>query len=155
MKTITTQVIIKKFTFLACIFILTAVSNVSGATPGDLFIQSADTNVNPSEPAADVIYASLAATATEKSVFINWNTASETNNNYFEVERSLDMSSFKTVALVMDGFASEGTGKRYGFKEDAGDVRKGKVVYYRLKQIDKDGVINYSPVMKVQLTNCL
>jgi hypothetical protein len=100
-----------------------------------------------------VEYASLAATATEKSVFINWVTASEQNNSHFEVERSTDMKAFKTVAMVLDGFATTGSisGKTYKFKEDAGDVKKGKTVYYRLKQVDNDNHVHYSTVMAVQM----
>lgn len=97
-------------------------------------------------------YASLTASATEKAVFINWVTASEQNNSHFEVERSLDMKIFKTVAMVLDGFAATGTtGKTYKFKEDAGAVRNGKTVYYRLKQIDTDNKVHYSTVMAVQM----
>jgi hypothetical protein len=98
-------------------------------------------------------YASLAATATENSVFISWVTASEQNNSHFEVERSTDMKAFKTVAMVLDGFAATGTttGKSYKFKEAAGDLKKGKTVYYRLKQIDNDNQVHYSAVMAVQI----
>jgi hypothetical protein len=98
-------------------------------------------------------YASLAATATQNSVFINWVTVSELNNSHFEVERSTDMKSFKTVAMVLDGFAATGTatGKTYKFKEAAGEVSKGKTVYYRLKQIDTNNQIHYSSVMAVQM----
>jgi hypothetical protein len=60
------------------------------------------------------------------------------------------MKDFKTVAMVLDGFVA-GTGKSYKFKEDAGDVRKGKTVYYRLKQIDTDNQVHYSTVMAVQM----
>src|ERR1700754_1934897 len=61
-----------------------------------------------------VEYASLAATATDNGVMINWVTVSELNNSHFEVERSTDMKSFKTVAMVLDGFAATGTnGKSY------------------------------------------
>lgn len=97
-------------------------------------------------------YASLAATATDNSVFISWVTASEQNNSHFEVERSTDMKVFKTVAMVLDGFSTTGTnGKSYKFKEAAGDVKKGKTVYYRLKQIDNDNQVHYSSVMAVQM----
>lgn len=96
-------------------------------------------------------YASLTAHATEKGVFINWVTVSEQNNSHFEVERSSDMHVYSTVALVLDGFAATGTGKTYKFKEDAGEVKKGKIVYYRLKQIDTDGQAHYSMVMPVKL----
>lgn len=97
-------------------------------------------------------YASLAATATATSVFISWVTVSELNNSHFEVERSTDMKSFKTVAMVLDGFATTGTdGKSYKFKEAAGVVAKGKTVYYRLKQIDTNNQVHYSKVMAVQM----
>jgi hypothetical protein len=97
-------------------------------------------------------YASLAATANQNSVFINWVTVSELNNSHFEVERSTDMKSFKTVAMVLDGFAATGTnGKTYKFKEAAGEVSKGKTVYYRLKQIDNNNQVHYSSVMAVQM----
>ena len=96
----------------------------------------------------------MAATATEKGVFINWDTVSEMNNSHFDVERSTDMISFKTVAIVLDGFAVTGTnGKIYKFKEAAGEVKKGKTVYYRLKQIDINNDIHYSKLMAVQLNS--
>ena len=147
MKTITTKVITKGLTYLVFSLLLLSVDNVFGLTPGEVV----DTNAKNVGPALGVVYASLVASATEKSVTINWKTVSESSSNYFEVERSLDMATFKTVALVLDGFTAEGTGKTYGFKEDAGLVKKGKIVYYRLKQIDKDGTIYYSPILKVEL----
>jgi hypothetical protein len=99
-----------------------------------------------------VEYASLAATATDNGVYINWVTVSELNNSHFEVERSTDMKSFKTVAMVLDGFATTGTnGKSYKFKEATADIKKGKTVYYRLKQIDNDNQVHYSTVMAVQM----
>jgi hypothetical protein len=99
-------------------------------------------------------YASLVATATENSVFISWVTVSEMNNSHFEVERSTDMKSFKTVAIVLDGFTVTGTnGKTYKFKEAAGEVKNGKTVYYRLKQIDINNHIHYSVVMTVQMNS--
>jgi len=97
-------------------------------------------------------YASLAATATNNGVFINWVTVSELNNSHFEVERSTDMKSFKTVAMVLDGFAATGSnGKTYKFKEASAEIKSGKTVYYRLKQIDKDNQVHYSTVMAVQM----
>jgi hypothetical protein len=112
--------------------------------------KASDRNIITGNPGIE--YASLAATATDNSVYINWVTASEQNNSHFEVERSTDMKVFKTVAMVLDGFSATGTtGKSYKFKEASGDVKKGKTVYYRLKQIDNDNQVHYSAVMAVQL----
>jgi hypothetical protein len=97
-------------------------------------------------------YAFLAASATENGVLISWVTVSELNNSHFEVERSTDMKSFKTVAIVLDGFTATGTnGKTYKFKEATSEVKKGKTVYYRLKQIDNNNQVYYSKVMAVQM----
>ncbi len=93
---------------------------------------------------------SLTARVTEKSVYLDWNTSSELNNNYFEVERSVDMNHFKTVAIVLDGFTTTGNGKRYAFKEDIIVVKNNKTAYYRLKQFDVYGNTSYSEVVRVQ-----
>lgn len=147
MKTVTTQVIAKGLILFFFTFSLLSANNVialSGTlVSAKVFALNHTTNGN------GVIYTSLTASANDKTIVINWKTASEVGSDFFEVERSVDMQNFKTVALVLDGFAAEGTGKTYGFKEAAGLVKNGKAVYYRLKQIDKDGTVNYSPVMKV------
>jgi hypothetical protein len=137
-------------------FTLTVNRLLTAAFTFTLLIVASNTNasVKYTTPVnAGIEYASLAATATDNSVFINWVTASEQNNSHFEVERSTDMKDFKTVAMVLDGFAATGTstGKSYKFKEAAGDVKKGKTVYYRLKQVDNDNHIHYSKVMAVQM----
>lgn len=97
-----------------------------------------------------VVYQSISVNKTDKSITLDWNTASEYRNSYFEVERSTNNIDFKTVALVLDGFATEGTGKKYAFKEAASVAKDGKTVYYRLKQFDEYGNVTYSTVVKVQ-----
>ena len=102
------------------------------------------------EPVGNVVYQSIIVTKTDKSIILDWNTVSEFRNSYFEVERSLNTTEFKTVALVLDGFTTEGTGKKYAFKENVAVVKNGQVAYYRLKQFDEYGNISYSAVVKVQ-----
>jgi hypothetical protein len=101
------------------------------------------------EPASHVVYQSIIVTITEKSIILDWNTSSELNNSYFEVERSSNPTDFKTIALVLDGFTTEGSGKKYAFKENASVVKNGHVSYYRLKQFDAYGNVSYSAVVKV------
>lgn len=141
MKTFTSSLLVNRL--LTSLFTLALLTFAGNAIASD----NTPATYNPG-----IEYASLAATATDNSVFINWVTASEKNNSHFEVERSTDMKVFKTVAMVLDGFATTGTtGKSYKFKEAAGDVKKGKTVYYRLKQIDTDNQVHYSAVMAVQM----
>ena len=144
MKTFTSSLSVNRL--LSSAFTLALVIFAANA---NAFIKYTPVNISGIE------YASLVASANENSVFINWATASEQNNSHFEVERSTDMKAFKTVAMVLDGFATTGTttGKTYKFKEASGDIKKGKTVYYRLKQIDNDYQVHYSAVMAVQMNS--
>jgi len=145
MKANITPSIAQKSGLLVIVTLFAAIS-VSGLAPLTIEHQLTATP----GPVKSVVYESVSAKTTAKSVLLNWNTVSEFNNSHFEVERSADMINFKTVALVLDGFATEGTGKRYAYKEDIAVVKNGQVAYYRLKQFDAYGNISYSPVVKVK-----
>jgi hypothetical protein len=145
MKTNFNQLIAKKSALVLIATLFTAFS-VSALAP---LSTEGQLNEVP-QPLESVVYQAIKVTITGKSVILDWNTASELRNNYFEVERSSNMNDFKTVALVLDGFDTEGTGKRYAFKEDVSVSKSAKVTYYRLKQFDAAGNISYSPVVTVQ-----
>ncbi|WBO83919.1 right-handed parallel beta-helix repeat-containing protein [Hymenobacter yonginensis] len=78
-----------------------------------------------------------------------WSTASEKNNDHFDVERSFDGSRFERIGQVQGrGTTSQTT--NYSFTDvNVGNKRVG-VVYYRLQQVDTDGTTNYSPVRTVR-----
>lgn len=145
MKTNITLSIARKSALLFIITLFTVIS-VSALAP----LTDQDQAMATPGPVKSVVYASVTASTTDKSVVLNWNTVSEFNNNYFEVEKSIDMTNFKTVAVVLDGFSTEGTGKRYAYKENKTSVENGHVTYFRLKQFDAFGNISYSPVVQVQ-----
>ncbi len=98
-----------------------------------------------------VTYTSFDAVVNEKSVLLKWITAQEMNNSHFEVERSFDMNNYTTIGMVLDGFAVNGTGKSYQFKDNAAELQGKTIVYYRLKQIDIDGKATYSKVLAVRM----
>lgn len=75
---------------------------------------------------------------------LNWSTATELNNNGFEIERSIDNKEFITRGFVK-GFGTSTEPHEYAFTEDA---LNGKL-YYRLKQIDYNGDYNYSNVIEI------
>jgi len=151
MKTIT-QLTTRKAALLVTLSLFSVIYT-SGLNPDQALNQSYET-VNPTtETNKAVVYGAFTATVTNKSVCINWETVSENNNNYFEVERSADMQEFKTVAIILDGFSTEGTGKSYAFKEGNDVIKNGQIVYYRLKQFSRDGNVTYSKVIKVQFDN--
>lgn len=72
-------------------------------------------------------------------VDINWSTASEINNDRFEIERSKDGFNWEKIGEVK-GNGTINSNSYYSFK-DNNPYRK--VSYYRLKQIDFDGTTKY------------
>lgn len=84
-----------------------------------------------------------------KSVDLKWSTATETNNMGFDVLRSTDPTdegSWENLGFV-DGSGTSNVPHSYTF-EDANAPQSG-VVYYRLRQIDRDGKTNLSSMVNV------
>jgi hypothetical protein len=86
--------------------------------------------------------------ATSAGVQLSWQTASELHNAYFAIERASerDATTFTELGRVAGG-ATTTHGHHYQFT----DERTGPIVYYRLRQVDTDGKVHYSPVVVVQL----
>ncbi|MEP0368891.1 MAG: T9SS type A sorting domain-containing protein [Cyclobacteriaceae bacterium] len=76
----------------------------------------------------------------EEKVQLKWITASELNNEGFEIQKSLDGENFDEIGFV-DGHGTTTDVHTYTFADhDLADA------YYRLKQIDFDGKYEYSPI---------
>jgi hypothetical protein len=76
-----------------------------------------------------------------------WSTASEINNNYFEVERSNNNENWQSIGMV-NGNGNSNQILNYSFIDEISNTITS---YYRLKQIDFDGNYKYSPVVS---SNC-
>ncbi|MCK7520944.1 MAG: hypothetical protein MZV64_26235 [Ignavibacteriales bacterium] len=74
---------------------------------------------------------------------LKWTTASELNNHGFEVERSLNGIEFYTVAFIQGSRYGTTETKEYSYTDDV-DYKGGEIFFYRLKQVDLDGRVNYS-----------
>ncbi len=81
------------------------------------------------------------------SAYLNWTTASETNNSHFVIERSSNGYSFENVAEV-NGAGNSQHFIQYDFTDHSIPSNL-NVLYYRLKQVDFDGTVAYSPVKLV------
>lgn len=92
----------------------------------------------------------FAAEAEGVNGVLDWGTASENNNSHFEVERSDDGSRWSYVGSVAGNGTVE-SDRDYSYV-DAGIGLEKKVVYYRLKQVDHDGSIDYSAVREVRFS---
>jgi hypothetical protein len=90
---------------------------------------------------------SFAAFANNGIVELNWSTATELNNQGFEVERSEDNISFNKIGFV-PGFGTTTEPKSYSYSDQS--VNNG-TFYYRLKQVDFDGSYEYSDIVEVNL----
>jgi len=88
---------------------------------------------------------SFTASVTETEIILNWITATELNNQGFEIERSYDNNNFEKISFV-PGFGTTTETKNYSYtieKPIAG------IQYYRLKQIDFDGTFEHSNSVEV------
>ena len=85
-----------------------------------------------------------------KTIAVKWETLSETNSDYFLVERSIgeDDNYFESIGQMMAAGNSSDL-NRYTFIDD--NVISGKTNYYRLKQVDRDGQFDYSPIQAISI----
>ncbi|MEH0157251.1 hypothetical protein V6R21_24270 [Limibacter armeniacum] len=87
----------------------------------------------------------FSANFTVDGILLKWATASEVNNDFFEVERSADGANFEVIGKV------EGNGNtQYRIDYEFNDrFPLGGVSYYRLRQQDFNSDFEYSPIVKV------
>ncbi len=85
------------------------------------------------------------ATKTNNQVLLQWLTASETDNDRFEIERSTDAKTYEKIGTVA-GKGNTSQKSKYNFTDAA---PLAGTAYYRLKQVDFDGAFAYSSVIAV------
>jgi hypothetical protein len=93
-----------------------------------------------------VTYTYFNAKKINNDAVLTWETAQETNSNYFEIETSSDGKSFTTLNRLKAA-GNSSTPKSYTYADKniiAGDH------FYRLKQVDIDGKTEYSTVRLVE-----
>jgi hypothetical protein len=84
-----------------------------------------------------------------KQVLLNWQTASETNNDYFEVFKSKDLSYFEKLGTVA-GAGNSNSINVYSFIDENPYTGNN---YYKLKQVDFDGNYSESNIILVKFQN--
>ena len=89
------------------------------------------------------------AAKNNKQVNLFWNTATETNNKGFYIERSADGTNFKTINFVNSKAAHGNSNLNIDYSIT--DALPGTSYnYYRLKQVDIDEKFNYSKILLVR-----
>lgn len=77
---------------------------------------------------------------------LNWSTSQELNNDRFELFRSNDGKDFELAATIA-GAGNSFTPKSYRYQDRV--IVSGNNVFYKLKQIDKDGRFTFSNIIKL------
>ncbi len=91
---------------------------------------------------------SFAATGTKNGMQLKWETATETNNLGFDIERSSDNSVFNKIGFV-SGNGTTTQRSSYTFVDQSSVSGK---QFYRLKQMDFNGKFEYSKVIEANLS---
>lgn len=91
---------------------------------------------------------SFSATANGNYVQLNWSTASELNNQGFEIQRRTESDQDWRIIGFKEGNGTISETQFYSFTDDITLLQKGKVSY-RLKQIDFSGTFSYSDIVDV------
>jgi hypothetical protein len=99
--------------------------------------------------ALPVDFISVDVIAMNEMNIVEWKTASEINNDIFEVERSNDGDIWE-VAGVIPGAGNSSELLNYSFEDHVGGQA---FSFYRVKQTDFDGKFEYSDIVKVKASS--
>jgi len=80
-------------------------------------------------------------------VSLNWSATNENDLKYYVVQKSINGSNWSDLETIMPGASAT----NHYFVTDAG--KNGPVVYYRLRQIQRNGQPLYSKVLKINTGN--
>lgn len=92
---------------------------------------------------------SFDGTCSDGTATLKWQTSQEINSDRFELLRSYDGTHFELATSVKSA-GNSNTIRDYQY-EDRVSGNAGKHVFYKLKQIDKDGQFSFSDVIKLAL----
>lgn len=94
-----------------------------------------------------VEFTSFTAEAWKGEAILRWETASETQNSHFEVQRSLDGQDWESLGQVEGaGYSAEPLSYRFTDAKPLGGTS-----FYRLKQVDFDGSFEYSDMVSIRM----
>lgn len=81
------------------------------------------------------------------TVVLNWQSANEGQTQKYVVEKSTNQNDF----VAVQGVETLGSDQKYSFVDAS--FNAGKHVYYRIKEVLKNGAVNYSNVITLELPN--
>ena len=120
----------------------TLTDNAAGALNSGFMYPGVDWVVNSILP---LNFISFTAANKAPAVQLNWTTADEINNSYFEIQRSADGIHFNAIAFA-DNKKNGGGEQQYYYTDK---LPLNGINYYRLKQVDIDGRYSFSAIISI------
>lgn len=118
---------------------------ISDAGCADYATEFTVTVENVCPAAVPVELLSFSAEQQEANVLVSWATATEENNDFFTVEKSIDGKNFEVIGIVQGaGFSLEELDYEFVDENPIAGIN-----YYRLKQTDFDGQFEYFDIKSV------
>ncbi len=84
------------------------------------------------------------------TIILNWETSTETNNNYFLIERSKDAINFEEV-IKIKGAGNSSTSNTYIAIDSV--LGNSTILYYRLSQFDYDGKSEKFKIISINISD--
>jgi hypothetical protein len=100
--------------------------------------------------ALPVTWLSFRAALEGDDVQLSWSTASESNSEGFDVQRSENGRDWQTIGFV-PGAGTTSEVQTYSYTDPTLSTLNSQLAYYRLQQRDFDGTTDYSPIRVIQL----
>lgn len=98
-------------------------------------------------PSLPISLLSFTGTKSGKNIQLKWATATEINNDHFEIERADGNSTFNAIGTV-SGAGNSNELRTYSFLDE--HPYQG-IAYYRLMQVDRNGSVSYSGIISMAL----
>lgn len=134
------------FTYTNPLITITGISNTHIANNTTKYITIGSVNALTPLP---IELLTFDAKCVGQSMTLNWSTASETNNDHFEVQRSVDGINFTGIAQIA-GHGNSTQLQQYQYIDTSAPIGN---LYYRLKQVDTDLSTNYHHIISAE-NNC-
>ncbi|HHM21318.1 MAG TPA: T9SS type A sorting domain-containing protein [Bacteroidetes bacterium] len=143
------------YTVLECLGGASCITGTFTTTtlPSGYTVAYTGTTVTVTKSALPVELVGFSAQLQGENVLLKWETASETNNDYFSIERSTDARHFETIGTI-SGHGTSLISHEYNFLDkNIFEYINNESVYYRLRQNDFNGMYVYSDMEIVFLEN--
>lgn len=135
----------------------------TGTDPVQFFFSGNAANGNGSNGGGDMGYANASTAVTflpveltffegkivEKQIQLSWQTATEINSDYFEVERSVGTTNKFEPIGRLEAAGNANNRRDYEFWDE--NPTANQLLYYRLKQVDFDGTVTFSKVQTIKM----